>query len=66
MSVACPLQARQEVTRQLRKMQSQGVIHPSSGPWASPMVLVLKKDGSLHLCIDYRALNSVMKPDLFL
>ena len=60
-----PFGARQEVARQLRKMQDSGVIRPSSGPWASPVVLVRKRDGSLRFCIDYRDLNSVTKADTF-
>ena len=46
-------------------MQKEGVIQPSKSPWASPMVLVRKRDGSLRFCVDYRALNSVTKPDIF-
>ena len=60
-----PFAARREVADQLRKMQSQGVIRPSSSPWASPVVLVRKKDGSLRFCIDYRNLNAVTKTDQF-
>ena len=51
--------------RQVKKMQSLGVIRPSSSDWASPIVLVKKKDGSLRFCVDYRELNSVTKSDLF-
>ena len=40
--------ARQEIAKQLRDMQEQQVITPSDGPWASPVVLVQKKDGSLR------------------
>ena len=60
-----PFAVRQEVARQLRQMQKSGVIQPSKSPWASPIVLVRKKDGSLRFCIDYRSLNSVPKQDKF-
>ena len=60
-----PFTVRQEVARQLRDMQRQGVIQPSTSPWASPMVLVRKKDGDLRLCVDYHHLNSVTKTDTF-
>ena len=46
-------------------MQESKVIQPSTSPWASPVVLVRKKDGTLRLCIDYRKLNSVTKGDAF-
>ena len=60
-----PFAVRQEVAKQLQKMLRDGIIQPSSSPWASAIVLVRKKDGSLRLCVDYRHLNSVTKPDTF-
>ena len=42
-----------------------GVVQPSNSPWASPIVLVRKKDGTLRFCVDYRVLNSVTKKDTF-
>ena len=60
-----PFTLRQEVARQLDQMQKQGVIQPSRSPWASPVVLVKKRDGSHRFCIDYRGLNSVTKPDSY-
>ena len=60
-----PFAVRQEVAKHLREMQEAGVIQPSNSPWASPIVLVKKKDGSLRFCIDYRQLNSVTKADNF-
>ena len=51
-----PFALRQEVARQLCSMQESGVIQPSKSPWASPVVLVRKKDGSHRFCVDYRTL----------
>ena len=60
-----PFAVRQEVATLLCKMQDSGVIRASNSPWASPVVLVRKRDGSLRFCIDYRDLNSVTKADTF-
>ena len=35
-----------------------GAIRHSNSPWANAVVLVRKKDGSLHFCIDLRKLNA--------
>ena len=46
-------------------MAETGVIRPSKSPYASPVVVVTKKDGSLRLCVDYRKLNSYSTQDAF-
>src|SRR5258708_28735301 len=47
----------------LEENTKNGFIHPSKSPWGSPVLFVKKKDGSLHLCINFRTLNRVMEKD---
>jgi hypothetical protein len=57
------------VREQIEEMLDKGIIEPSTSPWSSSIVLVQKKtkDESIkyRLCIDYRALNAVTKPDVY-
>ena len=41
------------------------IIRSSSSPWASPVVLVDKKDRTVRFCVDYRNLNQVAKFDAY-
>ena len=56
---------REMVDRMTSEMLADGVAEPSESPWASPIVLVNKKDGSVRFCVDYRALNKVTKRDVY-
>ena len=47
-------------------MKERGIVKPSTSPWASPVILVLKRDGMSHFCIDYRCLNAVTTKDVYL
>ena len=46
-------------------MEEQEVIQPSKSLWASPIVLVAKKDGTTHFYVDYRKLNAISKMDVY-
>jgi len=42
-----------------------GIIRHSRSPYASPIVLVKKNDGSWRMCVDYRALNQKTVKDKY-
>ena len=60
-----PISKREEERKEVQKMLEAGVIESSSSPWASPAVLVTKKDGSIRYCIDYRQLNDITFKDSY-
>ena len=60
-----PLNKRQEISKQVDKLLAEGHIRPSCSPWASPVTLVQKQDGTSRMCVDYRQLNAVTKRDRF-
>uniref|UniRef100_K7EYV5 ribonuclease H n=1 Tax=Pelodiscus sinensis TaxID=13735 RepID=K7EYV5_PELSI len=55
----------QDLEREVQDMLALGVIQPSSSPWASPVLLVPKKDGSIRFCVDYRKLNAITVSDAY-
>ena len=48
-----------ELKKQLEELQQNGFIRPSLSSWGAPVLFVKKKDGSMRMCVDYRALNEV-------
>jgi hypothetical protein len=59
-----PLAKQAEVKEMLDDMRYPGVIEESDSPWSFPVVLV-RKNGELRFCVDYRKLNDVTKKYCF-
>ena len=49
----------EELKKQLEELEEKGYIRPSKSPFGAPVLFVKKPDGSMRLCVDYRALNKL-------
>ena len=54
-----------EVKAHIQDLLTKGVVKPSHSPYAAPVVVVRKKNGSIRLCVDYRRLNSRTVKDAY-
>jgi hypothetical protein len=52
-----PRRFKDEIEKAIKELLAMGHIRPNNSPFASLVVLVLKKDGTMSMCIDYRALK---------
>ena len=54
-----PFSLKEDIKKEINTMSKLDIIEPSNSPYASPVVLVKKHDGSYRFCCDFRKLNSV-------
>ena len=59
------LTKRDMIDAEIDKMLELGIIRPSQSPWASPVTLVPKNDGTTRFCVDYRQVNQVTVKDRY-
>ena len=60
-----PLARRRLVMEELQCMLRLGIIEPSYNSWASPIILVVKRDRTVRFCVDYRLVNDLLVKDSY-
>lgn len=56
---------REKVREMVQELKENNIIRESNSPFASPILLVRKKNGEIRMCVDYRALNAITKKDRY-
>lgn len=59
------VEKQQFIESQIQELLENGIIRTSTSPWASPVVVVQKKDGGSRFCVDYRGLNAKTHLDAY-
>jgi hypothetical protein len=60
-----PFSKKNEIEKMVQELLNASIIFPSMIPYSSPVVMVLKKEGSWWMCPDFRALNKLTTKDKF-
>ena len=50
---------------QMNELVRRGWVEPSTSPWRAPVLFVPKKNGALHMCVDFRDLNALTVDDSY-
>ena len=58
-----PYAMREELRNEEDSMLEMGVVRPSTSPYALPIVMVKKKDGSSRVCVDFQKFNKITEVD---
>lgn len=56
---------QKQIDEELDEMLLLSIVEPSVSPWASPILLVKKKDGKYRFCVDYHKLNAITVRDSY-
>lgn len=59
------MEKQQFIESQVQELLDKGINQPSTSPWASPNVVVQKKDEGSRFCVDYRGLNTKTHLDAY-
>jgi hypothetical protein len=60
-----PFSQKNEIEKMFQELLNAGIIFPSTSPYSSHVVMVLKKEGSWRMCLDFHALNKLAIKDKF-